>query len=252
MADSICVSVRTLDNMDTFWLEVDSLDTVASVKAVIQTRTHVAADHQLLIFGRLTLADSKTLADYAVGQGCVLHSADAREVQVPVVIGLGRILSVAAAPSLRVRTFKARITAAAGLGTNDRHLLFEGQVLVDNELLETYKIDGHVYLVRATKACVGKRGAWQQPGLAMLAPAADCSHAGCQTADRQWENLAAGKRYRFNCWPYHAGARSMVAERLQVWILCLFETWTRKAMLVAVFACTTISSSSNRNIKKHN
>ena len=137
---SISISLRSLDNMETWTVEVDLADSVSVTKILVGSIAGLRPEHQKLMFGRVVMQDDFLLFDYNLFAGCLLHLADTREHFVLVSVGAGRKIHVPVVPSLRVHVFITRIKSAIGLRGRKKGCLFSCSKLQNRRKLEDYKL----------------------------------------------------------------------------------------------------------------
>lgn len=137
----------------TITLEVESSDTIKSVKEKIQEKEGVPTENQRLIFDRHKLDDVKTLSDYGINaESTLLLSVKIRAgIHITVLTLDGKEIPLEVKSTNTVDDVKKKIKEKIGTPVDMQRLLFEQKHLANNAatLSECNIIgDSNLYLVR--------------------------------------------------------------------------------------------------------
>ncbi|PWA66713.1 polyubiquitin [Artemisia annua] len=124
-------------------LKVNSSDTIANIKAMIQDKKGMPSYEQRLLFAGKYLEDSRTLADYRIHWNSIIHLVHEYKglLKITIMTFCGNTtISLEVESSITVGRLKAKIQDEEGIRLDNHSVFFAGKQLEDSRTLADYNI----------------------------------------------------------------------------------------------------------------
>ncbi|KAJ4813699.1 hypothetical protein LUZ62_026265 [Rhynchospora pubera] len=125
-------------------LDVESSDTVDSIKTLVEEKKDVPKWHQRLLYERKVLEDGRSLADYNIQQQSMLYLVCPLRggTMIKVKTLTGKEIEIDIEPTDTVDRIKERVEEKEGIPPVQQRLIYGGKQMADDKTAKEYNIEG--------------------------------------------------------------------------------------------------------------